>query len=293
MAEYGIPNLTGDIDAALADPEVNAVFICSSTNTHADCIVKAAVAGKHIFCEKPLDSDVPRLLKALDVVKEKNVLFQTGFMRRYDRNHGLVRKTLDSGRIGSPQMIRLSCRDTLLSPYEYLKVSGGIFFDMMIHDFDMVRFLSKSEVVSVYATGEVFTDPRLKDIPDVDTAVAVLKLANGVIAVVDSGRQAFYGHDQRSEVYCSKGTIQVMNETENTVVVSDADGIHCPKPLDFWLERYGQAYVTQDNGFVESVLDGKPIAVTAHDGVQPILIAKAAQMSWEQNRPVMISEVLA
>jgi myo-inositol 2-dehydrogenase/D-chiro-inositol 1-dehydrogenase len=179
----------------------------------------------------------------------------------------------------------------MLSPYEYLKVSGGIFFDMMIHDFDMIRFLSGSEIYEVYATGGVFTDCRLKDIPDVDTAIAVLKLENGMIAVVDAGRQCFYGHDQRSEVYCSEGTVQTVNVTENTVVVSNAEGIHTPKPVNFFIERYMEAYIEQDKKFVDSVLNGTPITVGIEDGVKPILIAKAAQLSFEQNRPVEISEI--
>lgn len=290
-AGIGIPNVSNDAGRALADPEVNAVYICTSTNTHSDYILAAARAKKHIFCEKPLDSDLKRLGVALKEVEKAGIQFQTGLMRRFDRNHSLVKKKITSGEVGKAQMIRLSCRDTVLSPYEYLKVSGGIFFDMMIHDFDMIRFLSGSEVESIYATGGVFVDPRLKEIPDVDTAVAVMHLENGMIAVVDSGRQCFYGHDQRSEVYCSKGTVQAMNENESSVVVSDKDGVHGPKPYDFFINRYLQAYVDQSKGFIDCLKNGKPVAVTANDGVQAILVAKAAQMSFDLKRPVKISEV--
>lgn len=290
-ASLGIPHVANDPAQAFADPEVNAVYICTSTNTHSDYITMSARAGKDIFCEKPLDSDLGRLAVALKEVDKAGVLFQTGLMRRFDRNHSLVKKTIQSGEIGQAQMIKITGRDTVISPYDYLKVSGGIFFDMMIHDFDMIRFLSGSEVDEVYAAGSVFVDKRLSDIPDVDTAVAVLRLASGAIAVVDSGRQAFYGHDQRSEVYCSKGTVQAMNETESTVVVSNGEGVHCPKPYDFFINRYMQAYIEQAIGFIDCVKTKKPTAVTANDGIQAIRIAKAAQMSFDQHRPVKVSEV--
>lgn len=289
--ELGIPYAVQDPEVCLRDPEVNAIYICTSTDTHSEYIVRAARAGKHIFGEKPLDSDLNRLAEALGEVEKAGVKFQTGFMRRFDRNHSKVKETIVSGKIGDAQMIRLSCRDAVVSPYEYLKVSGGIFFDMMIHDFDMVRFLSGSEAEEVYATGGVYIDDRLKDISDVDTAVAILKMKNGMLAVIDNGRQCWYGHDQRSEVYCTNGTVQVMNENENTVIVSNRDGIHTPKPLDFFIERYYDAYVTENQSFIDSVLYNHPIAVTAADGVEPIRIAKAAQMSYEQNRPVKLSEI--
>lgn len=183
--ELGIEQTTADANDALRDPEVDAVYICTSTGTHSAYITLAAQAGKHIFCEKPLDSDLERLYAALREVEKAGVKFQTGFMRRFDTNHNKVKQTLYSGEVGTPQMIRLSCRDNVQSPSEYLKVSGGIFFDMMIHEFDMVRFLSNSEVREAYATGGCYVDPRLNEIPDVDTAVAVLKLENGMIAVID------------------------------------------------------------------------------------------------------------
>ena len=196
-----------------------------------------------------------------------------------------------SGEMGQMQMVRLSCRDTVQSPYEYLKVSGGIFFDMMIHDFDMVRFLTDSDAEEIYAVGGVYVDERLREIPDVDTAAAVLRMKNGALAVIDNGRQCWYGHDQRSEIFCTKGTLQVMNVNEDTVVVKNGDGIHSPKPLDFFIERYYEAYVTENQSFVDSILYDRPVAVTAADGVEPIRMAKAAQMSLEQNRPVKLSEI--
>ncbi len=289
--ELEIPNIIEEPQKCLDDSEVDAVYICTSTDTHSEYITRAARAGKHIFSEKPLDSDLQRLSRALKEVEKENVKFQTGFMRRFDRNHHKVKQTICSGEIGQAQMIRLSCRDTIQSPFEYLKVSGGIFFDMMIHDFDMVRFLSDSEVEEVYATGGAYIDERLNEIPDVDTAVAILKMKNGMIAVIDNGRQCWYGHDQRSEVFCTKGTVQAMNENEDTVVVSNADGIHMPKPLDFFIERYKDAYIAENQSFVDSVLYNKPVAVTAGDGVEPIRIAKAAQLSFEENRPVKLVEI--
>ena len=290
-ASLGIEKAVKDPAEALQDPEVDAVYICTSTDTHSNVITLAAQAGKHIFCEKPLDSDLDRLQKALTEVEKAGVKFQVGFMRRFDRNHAKVKKTIWSGEVGTPQMIRLSCRDALLSPFEYLKVSGGIFFDMMIHDFDMVRFLSDSEVEEVYAAGGCYIDDRMKTIPDVDTAVAILKLKNGMMAVIDNGRQCWYGHDQRSEVYCTNGTVQATNVREDTVVISTKDGIQTPKPLDFFLERYADAYVEESMRFVRSIREDLPVAVTAFDGIQPILIAKAAQLSLDENRPVKLEEI--
>lgn len=290
-ADLGIENVVEDPEICLGDTEVDAVYICTSTDTHSDYITRSARAGKHIFSEKPLDSDLERLGQALGEVKKNGVKFQTGFMRRFDKNHSKAKQIIDSGEVGKMQMIRLSCRDTVQSPYEYLKVSGGIFFDMMIHDFDMVRYLSGSEAEQVYAAGGVYVDERLKEIPDVDTAAAVLYMKNGTLAVIDNGRQCWYGHDQRSEIFCTEGTVQVMNETENTVEIKKDDGIHSPKPLDFFIERYYEAYVTENQSFVDSVLYDKPVAVTAQDGVEPIRLAKAAQMSFEQNRPVELREI--
>ncbi|BDF04200.1 inositol 2-dehydrogenase [[Clostridium] hylemonae] len=289
--ELGIKGVTDDPEICLQDPEVDAVYICTSTDTHSEYITRAAKAGKHIFSEKPLDSDLVRLSGALREAEKAGVKFQTGFMRRFDRNHSKAKALIRSGKVGRGQMIRLSCRDTVQSPYEYLKVSGGIFFDMMIHDFDMVRFLTDSEAEEIYAAGGVFTDERLNDIPDVDTAAAFVRMKNGMLAVIDNGRQCWYGHDQRSEIFCTEGTVQVMNEHEDTVVVKKGDGIYAPKPPDFFIERYYEAYVSENQSFVDSILFDRPAAVTAADGVEPIRMAKAAQLSLEQNRPVKLSEI--
>lgn len=289
--KLGIENVVKNPDICFADMEVDAVYICTSTDTHSEYIEKAARAGKHIFCEKPLDSDLARLVRALREVEAAGVLFQTGFMRRFDRNHSKARRLILSGDYGKAQMIRISCRDTRQSPYEYLKVSGGIFFDMMIHDFDMVRFLSGSDAEEIYATGGVYVDERLAEIPDVDTAAAVIHMKNGMMAVIDNGRQCWYGHDQRSEIFCTDGTIQVMNEREDTVVVKKGDGIVYPKPPDFFIERYYDAYIAENESFVDSILYGTAVSVTASDGVEPIRMAKAAQMSLEQRRPVKLCEI--
>lgn len=289
--KLGVPNIIRDPEVCLKDPEVNAVYICTSTDTHSEYIIRAAKAGKHIFCEKPLDSNLERLNEALQEVAKSSVKFQTGFMRRFDKNHKKAKQMIESGKAGKLQLIKLSCRDAIQSPFEYLKVSGGIFFDMMIHDFDMVRFLSDSEVEEVYATGGAYIDKRLEEIPDVDTAVAILRLKSGAIAVIDNGRQCWYGHDQRSEIFCTQGTIQVSNENENTVTLSNKEGVHVPKPLDFFIERYFGAYISEHQAFIESLLHDIPIAVTAQDGVEPIRIAKAAKLSFEQKRPVKMIEI--
>jgi len=214
----------------MTDPEIDAVFICSSTNTHADFLIRAAQAGKDIFCEKPIDYDIDKSMLHLDAVKKANVKLQTGFVRRFDHNHKKVHDTVASGLLGTPSIIKVTSRDPEPAPFEYAKVSGGLFMDMMIHDFDMVRYLSGSEVVEVSAFGDVLIDERLKTIGDIDTAIVMLKFANKAIGVIDNSRKAGYGYDQRSEVHCEKGCVQVSNDYPNTSMISTSEGVFLENP---------------------------------------------------------------
>ena len=204
----GIPKCTKDADEVFADPDVDAVFICSSTDTHADFIIKAAKAGKDVFCEKPIHTDIAKIKEALAAVEEAGVKLQVGFVRRFDHNHKAVRDVAASGDLGKIYVVKVTSRDPEGPPMSYIEVSGGIFNDMMIHDFDMVRYLSGSEVTEVNAIGAVLTDPDYAKYGDVDTAIVTLKFANGAIGVIDNCRTAPYGYDQRVEVHCEKGCVQ-------------------------------------------------------------------------------------
>lgn len=194
--EMGIPNVYDDYQKILQDPEIDAVLVCSSTNTHASISIEAAQAGKHIFCEKPIDANVDRIKTVLAEVEKAGVKFQVGFNRRFDHNFKAIKQRVVAGDIGEPHLIRVTSRDPAAPPIDYVKVSGGMFFDMTIHDFDMIRYLSGSEVTEVYAVGGVLVDPAIGEAGDIDTAVITLKLANGAIGVIDNSRKAVYGYDQ-------------------------------------------------------------------------------------------------
>lgn len=288
---FGIPNVTKDVDSVFADPEIEAVIICSSTDTHADLIVQAAAAGKHIFCEKPVDHDVSRVRMALDAVKKAGVKLQIGFVRRFDHNHRGVYDAVRSGKIGTPHILRISSRDPQPPTIEYVRRSGGIFYDMMIHDFDMIRFLAGCEVTEVYAKGAVLVDPAIGAEGDVDTAIVTLTFENGAIGVIDNSRQAVYGYDQRLEVFGSEGAVQDENDIPNTVVVSRADGTSYGTAYQVMWDRYTRAFIEEMKAFADSVINDKIPPVTDLDGLYPVLMAAAANKSIKEGRPVKISEV--
>lgn len=287
----GIEKVYSDPESIMTDPEIDAVFICSSTNTHADFLIRAAQAGKDIFCEKPIDYDIGKINVALDAVKKANVKLQTGFVRRFDHNHKKVRDTVASGLLGTPSIIKVTSRDPEPAPFEYAKVSGGLFMDMMIHDFDMVRYLSGSEVVEVSAFGDVLIDERLKTIGDIDTAIVMLKFANKAIGVIDNSRKAGYGYDQRSEVHCEKGCVQVSNDFPNTSMISTSEGVYLEKPLWFFLERYNDAFIAEAREFVAAIKEDREPCVGGIDGLMPVKIAMAAQKSLVEGRAVKLSEI--
>ena len=280
----GIPNTTKDANDILNDPEIDAVLICSSTDTHSKYIIEAAHAGKHIFCEKPIDYDLTKVHAAINAAKEAGVKLQIGFCRRFDHNHKAVADAVKDGTIGDPHIVIVSSRDPEPPPASYVAVSGGIFYDMMIHDFDMVRYVTGSEAVEISAVGSCLVNPNLQEesgIPDVDTAVVTMKMANGCIAVINNSRQAVYGYDQRVEAFGSKGMASDANDLLNTTTVLTKDGAHSEKPLWFFLERYNQAFINQVISFVDAINNDKPVAVGAVDGLRPVLMAKAATESCQ------------
>ncbi len=287
----GVADSTDDYRALLARDDIEAVAICSSTDTHAQFIQEAAAAGKHIFCEKPIDMSLARVDAALDAVNRAGVKLQMGFNRRFDANFARVRAALVRGEIGKPQILHVISRDPGPPPIEYVKVSGGIFMDMTIHDFDMARFLLGGEVVEVYAAGAVMVDPAIGAAGDLDTAVITLRFDNGVIGTIDNSRKAVYGYDQRVELFGSAGAIRTDNVYPNTAVFSGVERVSTDLPLNFFMDRYTESYLTEMRAFVSSVMDDKPVLVSGEDARAALLMALAARKSCDENRPVRLSEV--
>jgi len=288
----GIPHVYQDYKQILQDPEIDAVLVCSSTNTHAQISIEAAQAGKHVFCEKPVDADPSKIRQVLTAVEQAGVKFQVGFNRRFDHNFKAIKDRIVAGDIGDPHIIRVTSRDPDAPPIEYVKVSGGMFFDMTIHDFDMIRYLSGSEVTEVFAAGAVLVNPEIGKAGDIDTAVITLKLANGTIGVIDNSRKAVYGYDQRAEVFGSKGAVQTSNDANSTAIYSCEAGVIAEKPKYFFLERYMQSFSDEMACFVDSIVNDKPTLVNGNDGLQPVFIALAAKKSLDERRPVQLSEIV-
>ncbi len=287
----GVEKVGKDYREILADPEIDAVLICSSTDTHSPISLEAIAAGKHIFCEKPVDHDLGKIKAVMEALEGSDVKYQVGFNRRFDHNFAAAREAVASGKIGDLAVLKITSRDPGAPPVSYIKVSGGIFLDMTIHDFDMVRFVSGDEVEEVYAAGGVTVDPAIGEAGDIDTAVITLRLRSGAIAVIDNCRRASYGYDQRLEAFGSKGQVAIANDTQSSAVVSDANGVTAEKPLHFFLERYMQAYASEVAAFVDAVANDKPVPVGIEAGLQSVLIGIAAKRSLELNRPVRLSEI--
>jgi len=288
----GIENVSNDAADIINDPEIEAVFICSSTNTHAQFIIEAANAGKHVFCEKPIDHDISRIKKVLEAVDKAGIKFQVGFNRRFDHNFKKAHEMVRDGKIGVPHIINITSRDPEPPPLDYVKVSGGIFLDMTIHDFDMVRYLSGSEVEEVFAQGAVLVDPAIGEAGDADTAIITLKFENGALGVIDNSMKAVYGYDQRVEVFGSKGCVTVSNDKPNTAVLSNAEAVIEEKPKYFFLERYKDSYIEEAKSFFDSIRFDRQTPVTGIDGLKPVIIGLAAKKSYLERRPVKTSEIL-
>lgn len=288
IKSFGVGKITKDYREILANKEIQAVLICSSTDTHAPISIEAIEAGKHVFCEKPVDHDVDNILKVKSALEGKNLKYQVGFNRRFDHNFSAVRRAVKEGKIGALNVLKICSRDPAAPPVNYIKVSGGIFLDMTIHDFDMVRFLSGEEVESVYAMGGVMVDEEIGKAGDIDTAVIVMRLKSGALAVIDNCRRAAYGYDQRAEAFGELGQIAVGNDTSSTAVLSDKDGVTSEKPLYFFLERYMQAYVREISEFIDCVQNDKPVPVGIEDGLQAVKIGIAAKKALKEGREIRL-----
>ena len=292
IKNLGAGIVTKDPGDLLKDSNIKAIAICSSTDTHTDLIVAAAEAGKHVFCEKPIDLTIARAKIALEAVKKAGVKLQIGFNRRFDHNFARVREHTLSDGVGRVQLIKITSRDPAPPPLAYVAVSGGIFLDMMIHDFDMARFQAGSEITEVFTSGAVLVDPEIGKAGDVDTAIVTLKFANGVIGVIDNSRKAVYGYDQRLEVFGSKGAAIAENDVPNTVKLYNETGVSGEKPLYFFLERYREAYINETTAFIDAVQNNKPVPVSGEDGLADMYAAVAAGKSLKEGRPVKIAEVM-
>ncbi|MBQ2775053.1 MAG: inositol 2-dehydrogenase [Clostridia bacterium] len=289
--ELSIPKVYDDYKQMLADSEVDAVLVCSSTDTHADIAIEAAKAGKHIFCEKPVDLTPEKVKAVIKAVDEAGVKLQVGFNRRFDHNFSNVKAMVADDKIGEVHIVKITSRDPAPPPAEYSAVSGGMFLDMTIHDFDMARFLSGSEVTEVYANATCLVDPAIGEAGDVDTAVISLKFANGAIGVIDNSRRAAYGYDQRVEVFGSKGAAVASNDTPTNVKFMGEDGVVSDKPLYFFLERYMQSFRDEMLQFVDAVNNDTATPTTGEDGLNSLLVALAAKKSVALGRPVLMSEM--
>jgi myo-inositol 2-dehydrogenase / D-chiro-inositol 1-dehydrogenase len=287
-SRFQIKTATADYRHLLDDPAIHAVAICSATDTHSTLIIEAAQAGKHIFCEKPIDFDITRIDAVLKAVDQAGVKFQVGFNRRFDPNYMRVRQAILNQEIGELHMLHIISRDPGPPPIAYIKVSGGIFLDMSIHDFDMTRFLTGSEPVDVYTVAGVKVDPAIGEAGDVDTAFMVMRFANGCTVTIDNSRKAVYGYDQRVEAFGSGGSIATDNMYPNAAVISNGQSIKRDLPLNFFMERYTQSYVNEMQAFVKAVLDDQPVPVSGRDGRIPVLMGIAAKRSYLEGIAVTI-----
>ncbi len=291
--KYNIRSAYSDYQKILKDRNIDAVIICSPTDTHAQYIQEAAAKGKHIFCEKPVDLTLNNIKAAISAVEKAGVKLMVGFNRRFDPNFLKIYEMVKSGAIGEPHILRITSRDPEPPPPAYVKVSGGIFLDMAIHDFDMARYLVGSDVVEVFAKGNVLVDPAIGAAGDIDTAVTTVTFANGALGTIDNSRKAVYGYDQRAELFGSKGMVKIGNNTPDKHVYFDNEGGHASKLLHFFMDRYTESYLREMKIFVEAVLMGGEIPVTGRDGLLSVAIGLAAKKSMQENRPVQVSEILS
>ena len=280
------------IETILASADVDAVVICTPTDTHADLIEQFTAAGKAVFCEKPVDLSVDRVKACLNAVKANNGCVMVGFNRRFDPDFMAVKAAIDEGRLGTVEMVTITSRDPGAPPAAYITRSGGIFRDMTIHDFDMARWLLGEEVDSVQAAASVLTDPAIGALGDFDSVNVILRTASGKQAIITNTRRATYGYDQRIEVLGSKAMAYAENQGESRVVIADAAGFHAAPLLNFFMTRYVAAYANEIAAFIDSVTKGSTPPTTTHDGLMALVLAEAALKSVAEGRSVKVAELL-
>ena len=286
--ELEIPAYEEDYHRLLKNDDIQAVIICSSTDTHAQIIIEAAEAGKDIFCEKPIALEMDKIDRALAAVDKAGVKLQVGFNRRFDPSFKKAKELIEAGKIGTPHLLRISSRDPQPPSLNYIKSSGGLFLDMMIHDFDMARYLLKEEVTEMMATGHCLIDSSIGQCGDIDTALVLLKFQSGALGTIDNSRQAVYGYDQRIEVFGSEGSVVVENKTPTEVTLHSAESIQSDKPLYFFLERYQEAYLAEMNHFITCILEDKEPCVGGLDGKISVAMGYAALESFKKGTFVKV-----
>ena len=289
--KFGITRFVTDAREILADDSIDAVIICTTTDTHSSLIAEAARAGKHIFCEKPIDLEIARIDEALATVKDAGVKLQIGFNRRFDPNHRRVRQAVTSGEIGEPHILHIISRDPYPAPLSYTRNSGGIFVDMTVHDFDLARYLIGAEIEEIYATGTINIVPELEELGDLDTTLLIMRFSNGVLGMIDNSRKATFGYDQRVEVFGSGGSAKTDNRYDNAVTLSDGSSIRRDPPYEFFMERYTESFAREMESFVRAVAEGTPVEVDGFDGRMPVVMGKAAFLSVAEKRPVRMEEI--
>ena len=288
----GVEQVTKDYHEILEDPEIDAVLICSSTDTHASISMEAIEAGKHVFCEKPVDHSIEKIRQVQEALKKHPVKYQVGFNRRFDHNFEAVQNAVVSGKVGEPHIVRITSRDPEPPALEYVKVSGGMFLDMTIHDFDMARFLAGCDAKEIYVQAAVRIDPAIGKAGDVDTAVITMKMENGSIVTIDNSRKAVYGYDQRVEVFGSQGMVSVSNDTTSSALISNSEGVMGEKPLYFFLERYMQSYAKEIRAFVQAIEQDTETPLGITDGLEAVRMGLAAKKSLAEHRPVKMTEIM-
>jgi myo-inositol 2-dehydrogenase/D-chiro-inositol 1-dehydrogenase len=289
-SQLEIPIAEKDYRALLENKDIDAVVICSSTDTHAQIIVEAAEAGKHIFCEKPIALDLAKIDQAITAVKKAGVKLQVGFNRRFDPSFKKAKNLVKNGTIGTPHLVRISSRDPEPPPISYVKVSGGIFLDMMIHDFDMARFLLSQEVSELMAVGSCLVDPAIGEAGDIDTAIVTLKYEGGAWGTIDNSRKAVYGYDQRIEIFGSEGCIMVGNPKPTEVTINSAKDTISDKPLYFFIERYQDAYLAEMEEFIKCIQENKEPSVGGFDGKISVQMGYAAKESLTRGSFVKVTK---
>ena len=263
----GVEYVTRDYREILSDPEIDAVLICSSTDTHSSISIEAIEAGKHVFCEKPVDHDIARIKQVIAALEKHPVKYQVGFNRRFDHNFEAVHRAVEEGKIGDPHIIRITSRDPEPPSMDYINAE------------------------EIYVEAAALVDPEIGKAGDVDTAVITMKMENGAIVTIDNSRKAVYGYDQRVEVFGSKGMVKVTNDTVSSAVISNADGVTGEKPLHFFLERYMQSYAKEIMCFIQAIEQDTDTPLGILDGLEPVRMGIAAQRSLKEHRPVKLSEI--
>ena len=287
----GLDQIFNSYEQMIKESTIDAVVICSPTDTHADYVEMAAYAGIAVFCEKPLDLNLGRVLEVLKLVESKGIKLMLGFNRRFDQEFLKVKKLVAQGAIGNHHLVKITSRDPQAPPISYVVQSGGLFLDMTIHDFDMARFLVDKEVVEVYAKGAALINPELSRVGDIDSAVITLTYEDGTMAIIDNSREAAYGYDQRVEVFGSRGMVKADNNLHDTHQLFNSEGSHAALPLHFFLERYAAAYKTEIREFIYALSNNTDLPVDGNDGLQSLKIGLAAIKSIKENRPVKTAEI--